>query len=156
MRDFEEPTLSAEAVLARLSLGGRVRYAAVGLAGLTVALLVGALWATEPSLPLRTHVAFGGIVLAGLGWAWFAGWVLTRRAPLFARDRVVAGVLALTFSGATAVGLVLVAATRGGTAAVLTASGTGLVLVAASSAVLASGRRRHADLLHRKAELTRQ
>ncbi|TWP51048.1 transmembrane transport protein [Lentzea tibetensis] len=154
MKEFEEPTLSADAVLAGLSLAGRVRYAAVGLAGLTVALLVGALWATEPSLPLRTHVAFGGIVAAGLGWAGFAGWTLTRRVPLFARDRVIAGVLALTFSGATAVGLVLVAATRGGTTAVLTASATGLVLVTAALALLVTGRRRRAELLRRKAALT--
>ena len=139
---FEEPTLPAETVLKRLT--PKPRYAALGLAGLAVAVLVGTPWATDPALPVRTHVAFGGIVAMGLGWAAFAAWALTR-APLFARDRVVAATLALGFSGVTAVGLAVTAKATG--------VAVGLVLVAAAGLLLVNARRARADLLRRKEEL---
>ncbi|GAA0504196.1 hypothetical protein Ade02nite_28180 [Paractinoplanes deccanensis] len=75
---------------APLSLRRRVSSVAAGLAGLTGSSLIALLWATEPVLPARTHVAFGVLVAIGLAWAGFAGWAVTRRTPLFARDRVVA------------------------------------------------------------------
>ncbi|GLZ28999.1 hypothetical protein Lesp02_11890 [Lentzea sp. NBRC 105346] len=139
---FEEPTLPAETVVRRLT--PKLRYAALGLAGLTVAVLVGTLWATEPALPARTHVAFGGVVAMGLGWAVFAAWALTR-APLFARDRVVAATLALGFSAVTAIGLAITAK--------ITGVAVGLVLVAAAGVLLVNARRTRADLLRRKEEL---
>jgi hypothetical protein len=152
VKDFEEPTLPADAVLARISFRGRVRYAAAGLAGLTMALLVASLWATEQELPVRTHLAFAAIVVAGLVWAGFACWALLR-SPLFARDRVVAGTLAVVFSGVAAAGMVTVTALQG--RGVLMAVATGAVFVAGSVALLANARRRRAELLRRKEELSR-
>ncbi|WP_370948398.1 hypothetical protein AB5J62_12635 [Amycolatopsis sp. cg5] len=58
MTDFEQPSLSADEVLARLTPGARIRYAFAALAGLAGAVLVVTLWVTEP-VPARTQVAFG-------------------------------------------------------------------------------------------------
>jgi hypothetical protein len=80
---------------APLSLRKRVGYVALGLTGLAGAGLIGLLWATEPGLPPRTRVAFAVLVAIGLGWAAFSGWAVTRRTPMFAQDRVVAGWLGL-------------------------------------------------------------
>ncbi|WP_426512158.1 hypothetical protein ACPPVO_16940 [Dactylosporangium sp. McL0621] len=86
--------MTPEEVLARLdaplSLRRRVAYLVVALAGLTGSALIGLLWATEPGLPPRTQVAFAALMTIGLGWAGFGAWAVTRRVPLFARDRVVA------------------------------------------------------------------
>jgi hypothetical protein len=72
---------------------------------LTIAAAVGSLWATEPSLPPRTHVAFAFIVSAALAWAVFSAWVLARRRVLFGTDRVLAARMGLTFSALSAVGM---------------------------------------------------
>ncbi len=93
----------------RLSLGRRVGYVALALAGLVGSGLIGLLWATEPRLPGRTQVAFAVLVAIGVGWAAFGGWAVTRRAPLFARDRVVAGWLGLLAWTVFAVGALVVA-----------------------------------------------
>ena len=86
--------MTPEEVLARLdaplSLSRRVGYLAVGLAGLTGSALISLLWASEPELPTRTKAAFAGLVTIGLCWATLGGWIVTRRSPLYARDRVVA------------------------------------------------------------------
>ncbi|AGZ43189.1 hypothetical protein [Actinoplanes friuliensis] len=86
--------MTPEEVLSRLeaplSLRKRIAYLTVALAGLTASALIGLLWATEPDLPLRTEVAFAVLVTIGLCWAAFGGWAVTRRTPLFARDRVIA------------------------------------------------------------------
>lgn len=50
-----------------LSLGKRIRYVALALAGLAGSGLTGLLWATEPELPARTRVAFAVLVVIGLG-----------------------------------------------------------------------------------------
>jgi hypothetical protein len=93
---------------APLSLRRRVLYLTVGLAGLTGSALIALLWATEPALPTRTQAAFAVLITIGLGWAAFGAWAVTRRAPLYARDRVVAAGLALAAwllfaAGATAI-----------------------------------------------------
>ncbi|MEV4759659.1 hypothetical protein AB0J86_31810 [Micromonospora sp. NPDC049559] len=80
---------------APLSLRRRVGYVTLTLTGLAGSGLVGLLWLTEPGLPPRTEVAFAVLVAIGLCWAVFGGWALTRRAPLYAQDRVVAGWLGL-------------------------------------------------------------
>ncbi|WP_433220603.1 hypothetical protein ACQP00_18290 [Dactylosporangium sp. CS-047395] len=95
----------------RLSLARRLAVVGVLLAGGAVSLLVGLLWATEPGMPVRTQVAFAGIVAMGLAWVAYATWVLTRRRPLFALDRVVAAWLGLAATVATAVPVALIAAT---------------------------------------------
>ncbi|SDX96365.1 hypothetical protein SAMN05421504_10460 [Amycolatopsis xylanica] len=150
MDDFEQPSLTADQVLARLTPGARVRYAVVALAGLAGALLISALWVTEP-VPARTQVAFGVLVLIGLGWAGFGVWALTCRGPLFARDRVVAGWLALAFSVLACAGMTVIAVVRSGN--VLVAATTGAALVVAATTLLMRARARHAFLSRRKAEL---
>lgn len=98
-----------------LSLRRRVGYVLVGLGGVVGACLIGVLWATEPGLPARTAVSFGVLVAIGIGWAGFALWALTRKAPLYARDRVVAAWLGGGAWAVFAVGaLVIVRGAPGG------------------------------------------
>lgn len=122
-----------------LSLRRRLATVLTALAGLAVAVLVGSQWATEPNLPVRTQVAFGVIVAGGLAWAVFGAWVLRRRLPLLALDRVIAAWLALVVSGV----LVAVILLSGGrpaavavTAVFLVAAGTNLVRARARRAAL--------------------
>src|SRR5678815_4371066 len=75
---------------AQLSLPSRVGHTALLMVSVTMAVAVGSLWATEPSLPMRTQMAFAVIVAMSLGWTVFAMWVLTRRRVLLGTDRVVA------------------------------------------------------------------
>jgi hypothetical protein len=84
-----------ERLAGRLSLRRRIATVAAMLGGLAVAIVVGLLWVTEPNLPARTQVAFGAIVALGLAWVGFGVWVLNRRLPLFALDRVVAAWMGL-------------------------------------------------------------
>lgn len=136
---------------APLSVRRRLGYLAVLLGGLGGAGLIGALWATEPALAARTAAAFALLVAVGLGWAAFGAWALTRRAPLYARDRVLAAWIALLAWGLGGAGVTAVAATR-------QRLPWGLPLVvgllgAAAVAGVITARRRHAALLRRRHEL---
>ena len=93
----------------RLSLRARVRYLVLLLAAATVSVLTGVLWATEPDLPLRTRLAFAGIVAIGAGWTAYAVVALRRCGRLFALDRIVAAWLALVFMVLAVVGVALIA-----------------------------------------------
>jgi hypothetical protein len=94
---------------APLSLRRRLAYVVVALLGLVGAGLIAVLWATERGLPARTQAAFGVLVVIGLGWASFGAWAVSRRTPLFARDRVVAGWLGMAAWAVFAVGALVVA-----------------------------------------------
>lgn len=148
--------MTPEDLLARLdaplSLRRRLGYLAVLLAGLTGAGLAGSLWATEPGLPPHTAAAFALLVLAGLGWAGFAGWALSRRAPLYARDRVVAGWVALAAWAAGAGGVTVIAAVQQRLPIGLPLLTGALGVVVVTHLVVA--RRRRAALLRRRRELT--
>jgi hypothetical protein len=91
--------MTPDEVLARLdgtlSLRRRIGYVTLALAGLTGSGLIGLLWLTEPALPARTRAAFALLMVIGLAWTFFGGWALTRRTPLYARDRVVAAWIGL-------------------------------------------------------------
>ncbi|WP_433317269.1 hypothetical protein ACQP0U_08515 [Micromonospora sp. CA-269861] len=108
--------MTPEEVLARLdaplSLRRRVGYLALAFTALTASALIGLLWATEPGLPMRTNVAFAVLVAIGLCWAAFGGWAVTRRTPLFARDRVVAGWLGVGAWLAFSVGALVITLVR--------------------------------------------
>jgi hypothetical protein len=148
--------MTPDEVLARLdaplSLRRRVGYLAVGLAGLTGSALIGLLWATEPGLPQRTKVAFGALVAIGLWWAVFAGWAVTRRAPLFARDRVVAGWLGVGAWLVFTVGALIIAISRHRLG--LSLVGVVLALGVLAAVNLRVAWRTRGALMRRRAELT--
>ena len=130
----------------------RLRYTALLLAGTAMAALVGLLWATEPGLPVRTQISFGAMVLIGLGWATFAAWVLARRRPLFALDRVVAGWMALAASLlVSGIGIVIAAARS--SASLTAVISIGAVAISASSGVLWRASRRRRALQARLANI---
>jgi hypothetical protein len=135
----------------RLSLPRRIATVLALLGGLAVATVVGLLWITEPALPPRTHLAFGCLVAGGLAWATYGTWALTRRTPLFARDRVIAAWLALAMTGlmASTVAAVTVAHRRGTSLAVAVEA----VLLIAAVVNLVRARARRAALLRRRREL---
>jgi len=135
----------------RLSLRRRVATVVALLGGLAVAAVVGLLWATEPGLPPRTQVAFGAIVVGGLAWAAYGVWVLSRRTPLFALDRVIAAWLALTATGLSAVPVAVVTILRHRTEPVAFVTDAALLVLATINLVRARAHR--AALLRRKREL---
>jgi hypothetical protein len=152
----EVPEELARALAAEVSLRARMRHVAVGLAGGCGASLIAVLWTTEPDpLPARTHAAFAGLIAVGLAWAAFAGWALSRRRPLFARDRVLGARLALVVTTLTSVAGVTLAAVRGTAAAALGTAGAGVVLIAAASLLLARARSRRRRLLRLRDALQR-
>ncbi|TDD20465.1 transmembrane transport protein [Nonomuraea diastatica] len=138
-----------ERVLAtEVSLRSRLRHVAVGLAGGCGAAVIAVLWATEPNtLPTRTQAVFAGLIAIGLAWAFFAGWVLSRRRPLFAQDRVLSARIALAATVVTAAGGVALAAARGSTADLVATAAGGVVFTAAAVLALVRARRRRRELL---------
>jgi hypothetical protein len=152
---MDRPGYPPELVLLGMSLRRRIGNVVAGLGGLAGVVMIGMLWATEPApLPVRTRLAFAALMVVGAAWTGFAGWALARR-PLFALDRVVAGVLAVVFSTLTTVATTVVALTRGSTTGVLAALGTGSVLVAVAVGALVRARAHRRMLLARKGELER-
>ncbi|HEY3472276.1 MAG TPA: hypothetical protein VGL47_44570 [Amycolatopsis sp.] len=136
------------ALAAEVSLRSRMRHVAVGLAGASGAAVLTVLWVTEPHpLPAGTQAAFAVLIAVGLAWAAFAGWVLSRRRPLFARDRVLGARLALAVSVGTCVAGTALAAARGTTAETLATALTGGVLVMAAGLLLARAHARRRALL---------
>ncbi|MCQ6554848.1 transmembrane transport protein [Streptomyces sp. C10-9-1] len=142
------PEQLERALAAEVSLRSRLRHVAVGLAGGCGAAVIAVLWATEPHpLPTRTRAAFATMIAIGLAWAAFAGWVLSRRRPLFARDRVLAARIALAATAVTAPAGVALAAARGSTADLVATAAGGAVLTAAATLTLVRARRRRRELL---------
>jgi len=137
-----------------LSLRRRVSYVIVALAGLLGSGVVGLLWATEPGLPPRTKLAFAVLVAIGVGWATFGTWAVTRRAPLFARDRVVAAWLGMVAWLLFTVGVLVITTLRHRVEPELLL----MVLVLGGVAVvgLRAARRNRAALLLRREQLSRR
>jgi hypothetical protein len=151
-----ENSLEAVRALARneLSFKARVGYVALLLSATIMSVLIVSLWLTEPALPPRTRLAFGLMTIIGVSWAALASWALGARRPLFARDRVIAGRMAVVFTSLFIFGTVIAFA-RGGGAAALGALGTGIVMLAFAGMALRSARRRFAALTARRVELER-
>lgn len=154
---FDEPTLSVQQVQLYVreeaSVKRRMIYTLLLLFDAGVVLMLVALWSTEPALPVRTHVAFGAMLVAGLAWLGFFGWVLSRRRPLFALDMVVAGRLALTFTTLFLLGGVAIALQRSHWLGLLTVVIVGGMFVAAAAATLVRATRTRRSLLRRREEL---
>ena len=138
-----------------LSLGTRLGYVALLLASMMMSTVIGALWLTEPALPVRTQAAFGVMLTIGASWIGFAIWALATRAVLLARQRVVASTMALVFSAVFAGGATAVALSQNSSAA-YGAAAVGLLMTATAAAMLAGARRKLAALLARKEALERQ
>jgi hypothetical protein len=139
---------------AELSLKARLGYVGLLLVSAALTTVVVSLWLTEAALPVRTQLAFAAMSVIGLSWVVLAGWALRARRPLFARDRVIAGGMAVTFSSVFVAGCVAAAVLSGGAAA-YGALGTGVVMLVAAIAALLGARRRFAALSLRRAELER-
>lgn len=151
-QDVDAIDLARRIARAELSLQSRVAHGALLAAALAMTVVLAALLLTEPGLPLRTRAALTVLAAIGATWAGYAGWVLTQRRVLFARQRVVAGWLALIFTsvftaGGFAIGIMA------DVPAGLAAGGLGLALVAGSGLLLARARRRLVVLLDRRREL---
>ena len=150
------PTADLRRLLdAELSLRSRLGYVALLLASAAMTAVIMSLWLTEPTLPTRTAVAFAVLTLIGLSWIVFSGWVLTRRRPLFGRDGLVAGRMAVTFTSAFVVGTLAVGYSSGG-AAPYAAFAMGLVLLAVAVAALVRARHNVARLTTRREALERE
>lgn len=141
-------------VNAELSLKKRLGYVGLLLVSAAMTAVVISLWLTEPSLPLRTQAAFGAMSVIGVSWCAFAAWVLRARRPLFARDRVIAGGMAVGFTAVFAAAALAAALTLERPAAFI-AFGTGLVMLAGATGLLINARRRFAALMARKLDLER-
>lgn len=136
----------------QLSPGSRIAHGALLAAALAMTVVVVSLGLTEPDLPLRASLAFAGMAAIGAGWTGYAIWVLTQRRVLYARQRVVAGWLAVTFTSIFTIGafaLGIAAAQPAG----LVAGALGLLLGGAALQLLSRARRRLAALTARLHQL---
>jgi len=142
--------------LARDELSAKARLGYVALLLVSSAMTVGllSLWLTEAFLPLRTHLAFGAMVLIGTAWAALSTWALTTRRVLFARDRVIAGRMSVAFTALFLAGAI-VAVFMSGKAAAFVAAATGAVMFVIALRMLSGARRRFSELAARRAELER-
>jgi hypothetical protein len=154
---FGEPTLSVPQVKQYLqhetSLKRRMIYVLLLLLDAGVLVLLVALWSTESQLPLRTHVAFGAMVATSVVWLVLFGWVLSRRRPLFALERVMSGQLALAVTTLFLLGGVVIAVQRGHWWGLLTVTLVGGMFVMAAAVILVRAIRTRRSLLRRRAEL---
>jgi hypothetical protein len=140
---------------AELSVKARLGYVALLLVSAGMTAVIASLWSTEPALPTRTEVAFGAMCLIGVSWAGLAVWVLRARRPLFARDRVVAGAMAVTFTSVFVLGAITAVIFAGNaTSLALLATGVAMQLVAIK--IYAAARRRFAALATRRNALQGQ
>lgn len=154
MNNHVAPSLAALADR-ELSVKARAGHVALLLGALTMAIVIGSLWLTEPALPLRTQVAFGAMTLIGLCWSLYAGWVLRSRRVLLAFQEVVASRLAVAFCSAALAGALALAIGEGMRAAWSAAAMFALLLLVAG-AMLARARRRLNVLTARRAALEQQ
>jgi hypothetical protein len=135
-----------------LSLEARLGYVALLLVAAAMTVVILSLWLTEPFLPARTQVAFGAMTLIGASWMVLSLWALSTRRVLYAKDRVIAGGMAVLFTTvflAGAVALVVMANHRAAYGAAI----TGALMVALALRVWMGARRRFTMLSARRAEL---
>jgi len=133
------------------SLPARLGHTALLVVSASVSALTASLWLTEPSLPLRTHIAFGAIVAIGLAWSGFAWWVLANRRVMLANQRVIATRMALGFTALFLIGAVILRSRLGAGAVVTSAA---LFAVASINAIVAH--RRFTRLLALRRSLERE
>jgi uncharacterized membrane protein YfcA len=138
---------------AELSFRTRAAFLAALLLTTTFAIALLSLWLTEPRLPVRTHVAFGLLVMINMGWSAFCAWALAQRKVLYARQGVIAGRLAVLWSAVFVMGAVAAGYASGRASAGLLAALLGLLLLGAAVLVLRRATVRHQQLLRLKQSL---
>ena len=157
---FDVPRVSAADIqrlaAAELSLPSRIGHLVLLGVSLLMAIGVGSLWATEPSLPPRTHVAFALIVGVAIAWVFFALWVLARRRVLFGSDRVLAATMGLVFSSAGAVGMAALGYSGAAGPGAYAGAAMHLALAGVALVMLSKARRRVEALSRRRRELEAQ
>ena len=141
-----------ERAAAELSLKARVGYVALLLVSAAMTAIIASLWLTEPALPLRTQLAFGAMCVIGASWSALSLWALRARRPLFARDRVIAGGMAVTFTSAFVIAGIAAVAIAGNAASYAVLA-TGAVMLVVALQVFAGARRRFKELLARREQL---
>jgi len=140
-----------------LSTRSRVLYTLVLLFDLAAAVVVGALWLTEPILPQRTQIAFGLMLTAALTWSGFLFWTLTRRKVLLAWHRVIASRLAVLFCSIFTLGFLVLGLTQPDVRAMgFTAASMGGVFLLVTGALLITAQRRYRELTVRRHHLEQQ
>ena len=140
---------------AELSFRSRLGYVALLLGSLAMATLAGALWLTEPVLPFRTQAAFALMIVIGLSWVVFSAWVLRYRRVLYARQHIVAGRMAVTFTSLFVVSALAIGYGSGKDAAYAAAALGGVMLIAAVL-MLQRGHREFNRLAERRDGLARE
>jgi flagellar biosynthesis component FlhA len=135
-----------------LAIKARLGYVALMLLALAMTTVIISLWFTEPYLPLRAQLAFGTMTLIGASWVVLSLWALTTRRILLARDRVIAGRMAVTFASFFVTGAI-VACVISRSAAAFAALLAGLVMLAGALRILSDARRRFTELHSRRVEL---
>lgn len=160
MNDMNSPKLSVtemqRLIAGELSLPSRLGYTALLLFALAMTVVVGSLWLTEPSLPLRTQAAFAVMAAIGLAWVAYAAWVLTRRRVLLAGHRIIAARMAVAFTTVFIAGSLALGLWSAAGPAAYAAAATGAVMLAVAIGMLLSARRRFATLMQRRDELERE
>ena len=149
-RDAADVLAALETELAQ---GQRRRALGMLLASLMVTGPLASLWLTEPELPLRTHLVFGGLVMVGLAWIGLGAYLLVQRHPLYAHDRVLATGLAVAASAITGVASTVVSVLRSGTVAAVATTAIAALMVIAACALHLQARRRRRVLTRRRHEL---
>ena len=152
-------TASADAIrrasAGALSMRARVGYVALLLVAIAGAGALASLWATEPALPARTHIAFALLLGILLAWGVLAAWVLRTRRALYGRDGVIAGRLSVTFSAVYTAGMAAVGAGTG-LAGPWAGAGVGLLMLAVAVLNLRRAIRRVAALSAQRDALARE
>jgi hypothetical protein len=138
-----------------LTRAARLGHVLLALAASAMTIVVVSLWLTEPALPLRTQIAFALLTVIGLGWIAYALWVLGTRRVMLARHRMVAGRLAVTFSGVFTAGCVALLAS-GQSSAARPALLMSLACLAVAIVIWRRAASQHARLIGRRAELEQQ
>jgi len=138
-----------------LSMRARVAHVLLALVAAAMTIVVTSLWLTEPALPLRTTLAFAVLACLGLGWLAFSIWVLTSKHVMLARHRVVAGRLAVLFSGVFVAGCLMLGIASAVRAA-WSASAMGAVLLAIAIVLWWRAETAHAGLVARRNTLERE
>lgn len=138
-----------------LSMRARIAHVLLALAASAMTIVVTSLWLTESALPMRTTLAFAALTSIGLGWVAFSIWVLTSKHVMLARHRIVAGRLAVLFSGVFVAGCVVLGIASAVRAA-WSASAMGAVLLAIAIVLWRRAETAHARLLARRNTLERE